>query len=104
MMIIERIRDEIKPGKVIPKPLTKTNTIKGWGKRRGQRALIYRIPSRTRGKKPNEKGITESEFEKAYTQLSQTGSLTRDWFNRTLTRCAIEGARNFTTLVGCLFF
>lgn len=99
-MIVERIREEVKSGQIIPKPRTRTNIVKKWGKRANEPALIYLIPSRTKGKKPNEKGITVSEFEQAYLQLVGTGSLTRDWFNRTLTRCSTEGGCNFTTIGG----
>jgi|SRR3990172_6005088 len=99
-MIVDRITNEIMPGQIIPKPFTKTNSVKGWGKRRDQPALIYYIPSRNSNKKPYQKGVTESEFELAYRHLMQTESLTRKWFNENLTDCAAEGPCNFTTIGG----
>jgi len=100
------IRDEIKTlglnsiGEVIPKPKAqKPFLIKGMGKRRGEEALIYLIPSHT-GRSPYQKGITLSEFESAYSQLKNSGELTRQWFNLNLQKCAKEGACNFTTVGG----
>ena len=84
----------------IPKPEAKKPfRIKGMGTRRGEEALIYTIPSHTR-ENPYEKGITVSEFEKAYRELQETGSLTRSWFNASLSACGKEGSCNFTTIGG----
>jgi len=93
--LAERNADEI-----IPKPEAKAPfRIKGMGKRRGEPALIYTISSHT-GSKPYEKGVTLSEFDMAYRQLQQTGSLERAWFNKHMMPCAKAGSCNFTTIGG----
>ena len=77
-MIADRIRINITPNAVIPKPAATADfTVKGWGKRRGQNALIYRIPNHGNPAKPHEKGVTEAEFIAAYNELMKTGELTR---------------------------
>lgn len=87
-------------GLEIPKPKAKAPfRIKGLGTRRGEPALIYTIPSHT-GRKPYEKGITLTEFEKAVKHLNQTGQMDRAWFNNQLPLCAKEGGCNFTSLGG----
>ena len=100
------IRDEVRnlaatsAGKVIPKPEAKAPfLIKGMGRRRGEPALIYTILSHT-GRRPYEKGITITEFEKAYTQLKRIGAFDRSWFNENLSSCAKDGGCNFTSLGG----
>jgi hypothetical protein len=90
----------LSPGTVIPKPEAKGDfTIKGWGRRRGQPALIYFIPNHTNPQKPHEKGINTSEWEQAYRQLVRTGEFTRKWFYANLD-CADEGSCNFTPIGG----
>ncbi|MBF0235126.1 MAG: hypothetical protein HQK65_19140 [Desulfamplus sp.] len=99
--MIEKIKSIAIPGKVIPKPEAKAEFyVKGWGKRRGEDALIYMIPNHTKPTKPYEKGITTSEFKKAVEQLQKNGDLTRQWFETTLVSCAKEGGCNFTTMGG----
>jgi hypothetical protein len=50
------------PGIVIPKPEAKGDfTIKGWGKRSGEVALIYFIPNHNDSRKPHQMGITVGE-------------------------------------------
>lgn len=100
-MITDRIKQEIRPGTVIPKPeTTRPYEVKGWGCRRGRPALIYKIPPRAAGRKPAEKGVTDQEFESAYEVLNSSGEFTRVWFNENLPRCAKEGSCNFTTIGG----
>jgi hypothetical protein len=100
-MIADRIRLNIKPNTVVPKPEAKDDfTIKGWGKRRSQPALIYKIPNHLDAARPYEKGVTECEFEAAYNELMKSGSFTREWFNAALPACAKEGGCNFTTIGG----
>ncbi len=100
-MIADRIRLKIKPNTVIPKPEAKLDfTVKGWGKRRNETALIYRIPNHKQPARPYEKGVTESEFETAYNEIMKSGDLTREWFNAKLSACAAEGGCNFTTIGG----
>lgn len=100
-MIADRIRINIKPNTVIPKPEAEGDfTVKGWGKRRNQAALVYRIPNHNEPSRPYEKGVTELEFEAAYNQIMKSGALTREWFNAKLPACAKEGGCNFTTIGG----
>lgn len=93
-MIFQQI-SRISPGKTISG--TKY-TVKGTGQRRGEAALVYRIPSRT-GKRPSEKGITKSEFEKAHSQLVTKGRFTRKWFNANFVTAASEPC-NFAAMGG----
>lgn len=100
-MIVERIRSRASPGLEIPKPEAKKKfLVKGWGTRRGEDALIYLIPNQKVPSKPHQKGITVSEFEAAYRQLTSTGELTHQWFDEHLSKCAKEGSCNFTTIGG----
>jgi hypothetical protein len=100
-VIAERLRASIDAGRLIPKPEAKSDfVVKGWGKRRGESALIYQIPNHSNPSKPYEKGITVAEFEKAHAELVKSGEMTRDWFNRNLPDCAKEGGCNFTTIGG----
>lgn len=100
-MIAQTIRNEILPGMEIPKPLPKGQfLVKGWGRRRGEDALIYTIPNHKNPAKPYSKGITASEFESAYQQLHASGELTRQWFDDHISACAKEGPCNFTTVGG----
>jgi len=100
-MIIKRIKDKILPNTEIKKPKAKgKHLVKGWGKRRGQEALIYTIPNNREPSNPYEKGITIDEFEKAFQKLKSSGELTREWFNKNLMDCAKEGSCNFTTIGG----
>ena len=98
--ILSKVK-HLSPGTVIPKPEAKVDfTIKGWGKRHGEAALIYLIPNHSDPRKPHEKGITAGEWEQAYRQLLITGEFTREWFNAHMPRCSKEGACNFTTIGG----
>lgn len=100
-MIESRIRKSAPPGTVIPKPeATADFVVKGWGTRRGESALVYCIPNHQQPGKPYEKGITVSEFKKAFAELKRSGEFTRTWFNENLPECAKEGACNFTTIGG----
>ena len=98
--IVDRIRAEIPDDEHIPKPNTESYKIKGWGRRRNEPALVYLIPNHSNPAYPYEKGITETEFEKAYNQLHKTGEFTRPWFNQALAECAKEGGCSFTTIGG----
>ena len=100
-MIVERIRKSISSGIVIPKPEAQGDfVVKAWGRRRGESALVYSIPNHGSPRKPHEKGITESEFERAFEELRSSGELTRSWFNENLPACAKEGSCNYTTIGG----
>lgn len=99
-MLIHKIRS-IQQGTIIPKPqATADFKIKGWGIRRGEPALIYWIPNHRHPASPLEKGITISEFERAHAEMISSSKFTRAWFNVALSRCAREGACNFTTIGG----
>ena len=88
-------------GESIPKPEVKADfTIKGMGRRRGEEAMIYRIPSHSEKSLYYEKGITLSEFKTAYYELIAKGNFTRTWFNENMKACAKEGGCNFTTIGG----
>ena len=100
-MIFDRIVKNAPPGTVIPKPAAKAEfKVKGTGRRRGERALIYTIPNHKTPTKPYQKGITVTEFEQAYRQLVTSDRFTRDWFNRNLAACSKEGGCNYTTIGG----
>ena len=100
-VIVERVRREVRRGAVVPKPAsTRDYVVKGWGRRRGEDALIYRIPNRRNPGHSYEKGITESEFEEAYRHLRKDGAISRKWFDRNMQACAKEGSCNFTTIGG----
>lgn len=102
-MLFNRILRIAHPGMNIPKPAARGSfKVKGVGKRRGEDALIYMIPNYSNPRKPHEKGITASEFERAYARLQSAGELTKQWFKRHLPQCDAEGSCNFTT-VGGLF-
>ncbi len=91
----------IEPGTVIPKPRAKGEfVVKGWGTRRGERALIYRIPNNKNPGRPYEKGITVSEFEQAYEKIMTSGEFSSRWFNENMNECSKEGSCNFTTIGG----
>jgi hypothetical protein len=100
MDIIKLLENEILPGTKIPKPYAKTiYLVKGWGYRRGERALIYKIPN-TSGGKPYEKGINISEWRKAFILIKSGEAFTKKWFVANLPRCNNEGGCNFTTMGG----
>jgi len=101
--MIDKIIDfaEKHPGTEIPKPnAIAPFLIKRIGNRRGEPALIYQIPSHSEKSPFYEKGVTVTEFEKAYNQLLSTGEFTRGWFNSNLPACAKEGGCNYTTIGG----
>ncbi len=99
--IITEIEESMYPGRVIPKPeATGDFMIKGWGVRRGARALIYTIPNKKTPTKPYEKGITTSEWRQAFRQLTANGEFSRSWFEKGMPACAKEGGCNFTTIGG----
>ena len=100
-VLISRIEETATPGTVIPKPEAREDfAVKGWGRRRGQRALIYTIPNHKNQENPHEKGINESEWIKAFDQLMKAGELSSQWFKKNMTKCYEEGSCNFTTIGG----
>jgi hypothetical protein len=101
--LLAELQKRITPGTIIPKPQAKADFIvKGWGIRRGERALIYTIPNHNNPARPYLKGITASEWDLAFTQLRATGDFSSAWFQRAMAACAKEGSCNFTTIGGIL--
>jgi hypothetical protein len=100
--ILEKIESDIKPGTIIPKPEAKADFIvkEVWGFRRGEHALIYTIPNHKTPTKPYQKGITVSEWVRAFEHLTDAGDFSRAWFKRSMPKCAEEGGCNFTTIGG----
>jgi len=97
--IIARIR-QLPPGTVIPKPEARSPfTVKGIGMRRGEDALVYYIPN-NKGGRPHQKGVTFTEFSKAFAELTRAGALTRSWAQGNISQCMHEGSCNFTTIGG----
>ena len=100
-MIEEEIRRMVPPGTIIPKPDAKADfKVKGWGRRRGENALIYFVPNHKNPRDPYERGITESEWEQAYQQIKRNGKFSRTWFEQNMEACNKEGGCNFTTIGG----
>jgi hypothetical protein len=100
-IILVLLEEKVAPGTVIPKPQAHADfVVKGWGKRRGERALIFSIPNHSKPSTPHEIGVTSSEWEKAFEYLMSSGEFSRKWFDRYLTACAKEGSCNFTTIGG----
>ena len=101
MNIISEIKMKAKTGTVIPKPEAKSDfVVKGWGKRRGESALIYKIPNHKNPSKLSEKGVNVGEWHKVYSRIKSGEDFTRDWFNHNMPDCAREGSCNFTTIGG----
>lgn len=99
--VLTDIQRTVATGTVIPKPEARGEFIvKGWGTRRGERALIYTIPNHKIPTKPYEKGITVTEWAQAFDRLTAAGDFSRQWFKRAMPACADEGGCNFTTIGG----
>lgn len=102
--IFDIIIEKIKPGTIIPKiqskEIWKVKTCEG--ERRGEEALIYEIPNHKNPKKPHQKGINASEWNKAYKKLSNEGEFTLEWFREMMNKCSEEGDCNYYT-IGSIF-
>ncbi len=99
-MIVDTLA-KIEAGTVIPKPRAKGEfVVKGWGTRRGEHALIYKIPNNKNPDRPYEKGITVSEFKQAYEEIVKSGEFSSKWFKKNMNECSKEGSCNFTTIGG----
>jgi hypothetical protein len=77
-------------------------TVKGFGKTRGQDAIVYLIPNRADPKNPYQKRFAASELRRAYDQLSNSGQFTRVWFSSEMRECAKVGPCNFLAM-GAIF-
>src|SRR5262249_2000967 len=92
---------DIPPGTIIPKPEGRADfLVKGWGIRRGERALIYTIPNHKNPSKPYQKGITASDWAQAFERLTNSGDFSRSWFEQAMPMCSKEGGCNFPTIGG----
>jgi len=92
-MIINKIKNRIKPGEMIPKPKTKNQKIVGWFRnKKGELCLQYKI------KNKSIKNIPDYCLESAYEQL-QTGLLTKKWLVEKFPNIASQGC-SFTTIGG----
>lgn len=99
--IVQEIMAKVAVNTVIPKPEARADfLVKGWGKRRNEPALVYKIPNHKNPNKPHEKGITVSEWRQAYQQICDGEDFDRQWFNENMSNCASEGGCNFTTIGG----
>jgi hypothetical protein len=93
--IFQRVASTMKSGATIPG----TNyVVKGLGKRRGQDALVYQIRNSHKPTKPSEKGVNESEWQKAYDRLMQNGDFSRKWFETGMKDCADGQPCNFAAI------
>jgi hypothetical protein len=61
-------------------------TVKGLGKRQGEKAIVYYVPNSKHPNKPDEKGFTSSELCHAYSQLLSAKGFARAWFNSEVER------------------
>jgi hypothetical protein len=78
--VLARIR-ALPPGTMIPKPRSdQSSSIDGWGTRRGQDALVYRMPNHRNPARPHGKGVTISGFRDAFGILDGSGQFTRAWY------------------------
>jgi hypothetical protein len=94
-MIFPRVRTDVLPDTILPG----TNySVKGIYRRRGEAALVYRIPNRNVANSWYEKGVAEGEWEQAYERLSILGELSRTWFNDNLRGAAAEGPCNYSAI------
>ncbi len=74
------IEQRIKPGTVIPKPQARGKfVVKGWGRRRNERAIVYNIPNHSNPSRPYQKGIIMSEWKMVSSQLFRAGEFTSKW-------------------------
>ncbi|MBK9579100.1 MAG: hypothetical protein IPO40_18690 [Fibrobacteres bacterium] len=103
MDVIERIRSNVLPGTVIPKPKAKSDFIfLGWTSSGSESAISYSIPNRKDPAKPYRKYVRESEIILAYEEFVKAGEFTRGWLNTHLPKLAKEGSCSFTTIGGLL--
>lgn len=99
-MIIEKIKREIKPGDKIPLPSGKNYEVIGWSERTEEDTLMYLIRKHENTKKQSRKGITASEFRKAYQKLNEDGSFDRKWYKRCFPKLNYDRPCNFSAIGG----
>ena len=94
-MIFPQVRANLVPGTILPGT---RYSVKGIYRRRGEAALVYRIPNRTDANGWYEKGVTESDCERAYERLTTSGEFSRAWFRENLPEADAEGPCNFIVI------
>ena len=100
-MVIERIKAKCPPGTVIPKPQSADKyVIKGWGKSRGEDAIVYQLPMKPYSKKASTKRIPVSAFMRTFDKLTNNGEISRTWFRKEFPDLDKDGSCNFTTIGG----
>jgi hypothetical protein len=104
--ILADIEKHIKPCTTIPKTASATSgcyiVIEVWSRRksRGEDALVYSIPTKKPGRKPNRKQIVKSDWVKAAKRLTIAGEFTCEWFKQCMPVCHNDGYCNFTSIGG----
>jgi hypothetical protein len=96
-VIFREIKAQVQPGTHIPETRYR---VKGIGTRRAEDALVYLIPNRKKPSSPYSKGITASEFERAYEHLNQNGDFSRGWFQLNMPDCDKDGPCQFLAIGG----
>lgn len=101
MDILQEVKKIALPGLKIPKPISDANyQVIKWVCKNGENIMYYSIPNKINASKPYTKSIKESDFKKAYFQLSKVGLLNRIWFNKELQHDSCCHPCNFTTIGG----
>ena len=101
MDILQEIKKITLPGLKIPKPKCVANyQVIKWVYKNDENIMRYSIPNKINVGKPYTKSIKESDFKKAYIQLSKVGLLNRNWFNKELQHDSYCHPCNFTTIGG----
>jgi hypothetical protein len=95
--IVEEIDEAVQQGRSIP---DSNFTLRRWGVRRNDRAIIVAIPNHKEPSKPHEKGVTVSELRQAFARLAESHEFSRAWFEKEMAGCAREGGCNFTAIGG----
>jgi hypothetical protein len=100
-MLISRIKAVATPGTRIPKPESdQIYEVRGWTTSRGEEALVYQIPKKPGTKRASQKRIPVSAFQKSFVVLTESGTLTRRWFQTVFPVLDDDGTCNFTTIGG----
>ena len=99
--MLSKIKQTVLPGVAIPKPVSKeVYLVVGWGRSRGEEALVYELPPKPNTKKASRKRLPASVFDAADKEFQQNGQITRTWFQTNFPAVDADGDCNFTTLGG----
>lgn len=102
-MILERIRNTVKPGTEIARPhSTKTFTVVRWSKVHGEPAMVYRSPMKPGTRMFLEKRIAASMFTRCFEELARSGEITKPWFEQSFPDLKTGQNSHFTALGGVL--